>query len=296
MDNNDVTLKKTKYKKKKIFSIVCVFLLFGIIIYGYRYHSTDLKNDQKVNDYLVRYMNKKYNIKATLALKKKELIDICTFRMVDGSCFNYANNNNIYEYEFNGVDNDNNKFSINYTNSYIGRYKMHDSKIIENYKIFDDSKKLEGVISKYSKKFDIYKNMYDENNVIVDGNKKYDDNHLIVRMYIDIIDLNNILELNKEIEKFNTVSNIIITTDRDVYDKALSSNEITCFGCEIFKEVGFSHPNILSEQLGYSYVKKNRNVSHYFFDEINYINIDNKSSYYTLIIFGSGINVYQKQK
>ncbi|MBR6948827.1 MAG: hypothetical protein IKH54_01410 [Bacilli bacterium] len=304
MNNDDSCFVITDNKKKISFLIIFIIIIivffviigFRKIVYDYGFHSTDLKNDQQVNDYLVKYMNDKYNIDATLSLKKKELIYICTFRMIDGSCMDQADNKNIYEYEFDGVDNNGNNFVINYTNSYIGKYKKYDSKIIENYKIYDARNNIEAVLSRYSKNVDIYTIMNDEDIVydVSKGVEEYADNYLIIRMLVDKIDVDSIVELTNEMEEIDEVSNIFITSDQEVYDKILSSNNSSCSDCQIFQKSGFVHPNILTNRFGYTYMQKNYDVSHYFLNEFKKIDFDNDSMYYSIIYYASSFHIYEK--
>ena len=117
--------------------IPLLFILYSFLkgyseIYYYtNYNSIDEKTDTEIEKYVTKFINEKYNIDCTLKLEKKELTDFCIFP-IDGDCAK-AKNTNVYDYTFIGTDQNNNEFTIIYTNAYIGEKKEHPSTIKDNY-------------------------------------------------------------------------------------------------------------------------------------------------------------------
>ena len=304
MENSNVDITKTDKKNNSLIIITIIIIVIvltfqiGKRIYGYEYRSTDLKSDQEVNDYLVKYIKNKYDADVKLSLENKELIYICTFRMIDGSCMKNADNKDIYEYKFYGVDSNNNDFVIKYTNSYIGRNKKYKAKIVDNYNIYYKKNKLEKAISKYSKNIDIYSKVNDGHTVYntTTGDEEIADNYLVVRMYVNKIDTNSICKLIKKVEKFDEVRNVIITSDKEVYSQILLSKESYTSEYRIFQEEGFYNPNILNNKFGYTYIEKKDGGFGYFLSEFENFEFDNNSNYYSILYYGGHFQIYQKQK
>lgn len=67
MENSNVDITKTDKKNNSLIIITIIIIAIVLIfqigkrIYGYEYRSTDLKSDQEVNDYLVKYIKNKYD-------------------------------------------------------------------------------------------------------------------------------------------------------------------------------------------------------------------------------------------
>ena len=302
-ENNNVDISTINKKKNHSIIILICLIIFAFIIgkkvYSYNYRSIDNNNNsQKVNDYLVKYMKDKYDADVTLLLQKEDLIYICSFRMVDGSCMDSAENNDIYEYKFSGVDSDNNQFVISYTNSYIGRSKKYKAKIVDNYKLYYESNKLEKVISKYSNNVDIYANVHDGATVYntSTGIEEIADNYLIVRIYLNKIDASSIVKIIEETENFDSVSNVIITSDDEVYDEILLSNKSYSSSYRLFQEEGFYQPNILSNKFEYTYVKPIGDNDSYFLSDFKNFKFENDRSYYSIIYYGEKYHIYKKSK
>jgi len=108
-------------------SLILLFMTFTGEI-GY-YVSDSRKNEDQVEEYLIKYIKDKYNVDCKLTLEKKELEPICEI-VVDG-CGHYANNRNIYRYEYSAVDENGKQFFIEYRNGYRKRFFIKIEPVID---------------------------------------------------------------------------------------------------------------------------------------------------------------------
>lgn len=282
-NNSKIIVNKKNNKKRVIIIIVCVcifiYLLFNSSLLGY--HSTDFKSDEQLEKYLVNYLNHKYDIDCHLKLESKELDKFCTFWL--DTCWHYAKNNSIYNYRYTGIDENNNKFQIDYTNSYIGK-GIHKSVINENYHIYDDVKKIKRMVNNHYNVSDVYFQLAPDDNY-----SNINDNEIVIRIYDEKNNTNILSNVNDDIISISKKFKIIYTTDYETYKTILVNNYDYLTESYSWKE-----PNIISENLKYNRINFNDNSS--YKQALSLIELGNDN--YTIVLMNwidTKYYIYKKQ-
>ena len=222
-------------------------------------------SEKKVRKYLNEYLNKKYGINSTLTLKDKKGLGFCDIFM-DGSCAHEKKIRNVYRYAFSGVDENNNKFIINYSNSNLNKGKIEETKIEDNYYTYKYFKNIKEIVPNYFDKFEMYYYVGDDNYSLMHGTPGK------IWIAINGDNINKLIEMQRAIFKENDSYEIVYTSNSDAYDLLISNSS------HIFSKTYYwEDSNILTGDNGYSTFTNYYKTSKKYYEVLE--SLDSNSDY-----------------
>jgi len=189
---------------KKIIIFLPILVLLFLTIIRIINISKVPKSNEEVKDYLEKHLKEKYNKDFTLSFISKEEVKECTF-WLDG-CIKEKTYKGVYEFIFNGHDQEGNSFQIKYRN-FKNKERIKNPYIVDDYDKYSKRENIKKLLNNKYKSYELYFNM--------------EDNYFHILIYEENLDSNKLVNLTKELSDISYNYTIMLINKEVVYNKLL---------------------------------------------------------------------------